>query len=652
VFHIIEKALARRVSDHVRARYGFEISSALEQPKQSGFGEIAIPVAFQLARQLKKPPKAIAAELVSELGAIEGVRSLEVAGNGYINVRLDRGAYAHDALHGAGAAARESEPGKIIVEHTNINPNKAAHIGHLRNGILGDTFVRMLRASGHRVEVQNYIDNTGVQVADVVVGFEHLEKRTPAQVQALIASHDRPFDYVCWDVYAHTSAWFEEDRDRLAFRSQTLHAIEAGAGDSAELAHIIADAIVNAHLATMLRLNIEYDVLPRESEILHLQFWATAFEQLKERKAIYLETEGKNNGCWVMAGSAFSDNAGEEDSKVIVRSNGTVTYVGKDIAYQLWKFGLLGKDFYYRRWHAYPDGHEVWSTTDQLAGGDGAPSFGHGERVYNVIDSRQSYLQDVVVAGLRALGYPDQAKHSVHFSYEMVVLSPATCVELGLVLSEEDKRRPHIEVSGRKGLGVKADDLIDKLIHKALEEVDSRHPEAPPDERRRIAQQIAVGALRYFMLKFTRNTVIVFDFAEALSFEGETGPYVQYAAVRARNILRKLAERGQTLPDFSTALDRDAMSRQLQSEDFWQLLLAVSKSESAIAAAAASGEPAHVARYAFQLAQSFNNFYHGYPVLQEENAEKRTFLLWMTDYFRSQLETTLGVLGIDVPEYM
>ena len=652
MFHIIEKALARRVSDHVRTRYGAELSIALEQPKQSGFGELAIPVAFQLARQLKKPPKAIAAELVAELGAIDGVASLEVAGNGYINVRLDRGAYAHDALHAAGPAARESEPGKIIVEHTNINPNKAAHIGHLRNAILGDTFVRMLRASGHRVEVQNYIDNTGVQVADVVVGFEHLEKRTPAEVQALIASKDRPFDYLCWDVYARTSAWFEEDRERLALRAQTLHAMEAGEGDSAELAHIIADAIVKAHLTTMLRLNIQYDVLPRESEILHLQFWATAFEQLKKRKAIYFETEGKNKGCWVMAGSAFSDNAGEEDSKVIVRSNGTVTYVGKDIAYQLWKFGLLGKDFYYRRWLKYPDGHEVWSTTDQPAGGAGAPSFGHGERVYNVIDSRQSYLQDVVIAGLRALGYPDQATRSIHFSYEMVALSPATCVELGLDLSEEDKRRPYIEVSGRKGLGVKAGDLIDKLIDKALEEVDSRHPEAPPDERRRVAQQIAVGALRYFMLKFTRNTVIAFDFAEALSFEGETGPYVQYAAVRARNILRKLAERGQTLPDFSTALDRDAMARQLHSEDFWQLLLAVSKAESAIAAAAASAEPAHVARYAFQLAQSFNNFYHGYPVLQEENPEKRIFLLWMTGYFRSQLESTLGVLGITVPEYM
>jgi arginyl-tRNA synthetase len=403
----------------------------------------------------------------------------------------------------------------------------------------------------------------------------------------------------------------------------------------------------------MLRLGIQYDVLPRESEILHLQFWATAFEQLKERKAIYFEAEGKNKGCWVMPGTAFSEHAAEDDEdadKIIVRSNGTVTYVGKDIAYQLWKFGLLGKDFHYRKLLDYPDGHPLWVTSDQPSGSE--PEFGKGSRVYIVIDSRQSYLQDVVVAGLRALGYAGQADASVHFSYEMVALTPATCIELGIPISDEDKRRSYVEVSGRKGLGVKADDLMDALIAKALEEVDSRHPEADAEERRAIATRIAVGALRYFMLKFTRNSVIAFDFGEALSFEGETGPYVQYATVRARNILRKLAERGMTVPDFQSSLTADSMERQLAGEVFWQLLLAASRADVAIERAVASGEPSHVARYAFQLAQAFNTFYHDYRVLDEENEEKRTFLLWMTDYFRAQLERTLGVLGIAVPEYM
>jgi len=485
----------------------------------------------------------------------------------------------------------------------------------------------------------------------VVAGFEHLEKVNAAQVSALVASKDRPFDYLCWDLYARTSQHFKDNPESLAWRHETLHAIEAGEGETAEIAHVVADAIVRAHLKTMLRLGIEYDVLPRESEILHLQFWAEAFEQLKEHRAIYLETEGKNAGCWVMPGSAFSDASDDEDSKVIVRSNGTVTYVGKDIAYQMWKFGVLGKDFNYRRWLTYPDGHVVWCSTTE-PNEPGAPQFGHAARVYNVIDSRQSYLQDVVVAGLRALGYNDRADRSVHFSYEMVALSPRTCVELGIELSEEDKRRPYVEVSGRKGLGVKADDLIDKLIENALREVDSRHLEAPADERRHVATQIAVGALRYFMLKYTRNSVIAFDFQEALSFEGETGPYVQYAAVRASNILRKLEERGEQLPDFPALLDETAMERQLASEDLWQLLLAASKADSSIQRAVAAGEPANVAKFAFQLAQAFNNFYHSYPVLQEENAEKRTFLLWMTVYFRAQLERSLAVLGIEVPEYM
>ena len=650
MFHQIEQELARVFRAHVGERYGADVQVVLEQPKQASFGEIAVPVAFQLARQLKQAPRAIAQQLVAGLPPVPSIEKLEIAGNGYINIRLNRGSYGHGLLSGASEPLAPRDAGKIIVEHTNINPNKAAHIGHLRNAILGDTFVRMLRSGGYGVEVQNYIDNTGVQVADVVVGFHYLEKRTPEEVAKLVAG-PQPFDYVCWDLYARTSSYYKDNPEALKWRADTLHAIEAGEGVQAEMAHLVAGAIVQSHIRTMLRLGILYDVLPRESEILHLKFWATAFEQLKQRGAIHLETEGKNAGCWVMRGEAFSEDKDNPDDKIIVRSNGTVTYVGKDIAYQLWKFGLLGKDFHYCRLLTYPNGHELWVSTDEAA--DGAtPQFGGGSRVYNVIDSRQSYLQDVVVAGLRALGYNEQADRSVHFSYEMVALSPRTCVQLGIEVSEEDKRRPYVEVSGRKGLGVKADDLVNTLIETALGEVDSRHPEEPEADRRRVATQIATGALRYFMLKYTRNSVIAFDFQEALSFEGETGPYVQYAAVRAANILRKLAERGETLPDFGAALSEEAMARQLASEDFWQLLLAASKSDVAILRAIESGEPAHVARYAFQLAQAFNNFYHLYPVLSEESRERRTFLLWMTEYFRSQLERTLNVLGIEVPPYM
>jgi len=642
VFHSIEKQVSSAFHAHIQARYGVDLQVNVEQPRQSEFGEMAVPAAFQLAKQLRQAPKKIAAELADEIGPIPGVAALEVAGNGYINIRLDRGAYAAALLRG------EPEPGaddgeKIIVEHTNINPNKAAHIGHLRNATLGDTFVRMLRALGQRVEVQNYIDNTGVQVADVVVGFHYLEHKTSADVKALLADPAVRFDYYCWDLYARTSSYYKDNPDSLKWRSATLHAIEAGEGDGAELAHLVADAIVEAHLATMLRLDVEYDVLPRESEILHLKFWASAFELLKERKAIYRETEGKNAGCWVMPGLS-------EEGKVIVRSDGTVTYVGKDIAYQLWKFGLLGKDFYYRPFKTYPDGRVLYVTTDQPV--ESGQQFGHATRVYNVIDTRQSYLQDVVVAGLRGLGYQREAGQSVHFSYEMVALSPRCCADLGIPLSEEDSKKPYVEVSGRKGLGVKADDLMDTLIAKALEEVVSRHAENTPEENRAVATQIAVAALRYFLLKYTRNTVIAFDLQEALSFEGETGPYVQYSAVRARNILRKLEEKGEKIPDFAADLSPEAMARQVQFEDFWQVLLAASKADSALENAVVAGEPAHVARYAFQLAQAFSNFYQKYTIIHEENREKKVFLLWMTDFFRRQLERTAAVLGIRIPEYM
>ncbi len=655
MFHLIEQQIRDALATFIGARYGADVSVVVEQPKQASFGEYALPVAFSLARRLKRAPRAIAEEIVAWIPAVEGVGKLEVAGNGYINIRLNRGAYGRALLEGRGGQAPQEAAGKVIVEHTNINPNKAAHIGHLRNAVLGDTFVRMQRAAGRRVEVQNYIDNTGVQVADVVVGFHYLENKSPEDVKALI--QQPKFDYYCWDLYARVSQYYAENPRALEWRRGTLHAIERGEGVLAEIGHLVSDAIVECHLDTMWRLGIAYDVLPRESEILHLQFWAKAFDQLKERGAIYYAEEGKNRGCWVMAASHFRETSGEDedsadDAKVIVRSNGTVTYVGKDIAYQLWKFGLLGLDFHYKPLRTYPDGHRVWVAADEPCG-EAAPEFGHGSEVYNVIDSRQSYLQDVVVAGLRALGYPEQAQKSIHFSYEMVALSPRTCAILGIPLTEEDRRRPYVEVSGRKGLGVKADDLIDKLIEKAKEEVDSRHPDRPEEERLRVATGIAIGALRYFLLKFTRNTVIAFDLQEALSFEGETGPYVQYAAVRARNILRKLEERGETLPDFHAVLDKESMERQLQAEDFWQLLLAASKSGAALSAALAAGEPSHVARYAFQLAQAFNSFYHDYPILAEQDAGKRTFLLWLAVYFQQQLEWTLErVLGIPVPEYM
>lgn len=657
----LEKRLQAALTAHISDRYGAQVEVVTELPRQPEHGDLATPVCFSLAKILRRAPRQIAAELAAELPPVEGIRSLEAAGAGYVNARLDRAVYAAAAF--SGREAVPAETAKVIVEHTNINPNKAAHIGHLRNAVLGDTLVRLLRSLGRSVEVQNYIDNTGVQVADVVVAFHYLRGQGANDVRSLAADPNVRFDYFCWDLYAEISRRFaEKDQQAIAWRAETLHALESGEGEIAELGTVVADAIVACHLATMKRIGVTYDVLPRESEILKLRFWSVAFELLKERGAIYLESAGKNAGCWVMPANVFgrsgvagigkqdtADEAGPDADKVIVRSDGTVTYVGKDIAYQLWKFGLLaGKDFGYSP-SQIPVAAGTWVTV--AAGGTAdAPSFGGGDEVYNVIDVRQSYVQDVVRAALEALGFEQQAQASVHFAYEMVALSPRCCAELGIELSKEERAKPYVEVSGRKGLGVKADDLLDLLVDTAFDEVRSRHSELGEDECREIAEQIAVGALRYFMLRVTRNTVIAFDFQEALAFEGETGPYLQYAAVRAGNILRKHAEAsggdGDTLPPI------DALRRHLEDESLWQLVLAMSMSRWAASHAAESGEPAQLARNAFQAAQAFNNFYHQTHILNEADPERKAVLLALVRLALRELADLMSVMGMPVPTRM
>src|SRR5262245_43088019 len=544
------EGIKQRFIDHVQTQYGHRLNQLIvEQPPKTEMGDLAFPFCFELAKVVRKAPRQVAKEIADSIGKVEGVAEVQVAGPGYINLFLQRETFFKQLfLSGNAVAATSTSGGKIILEHTNINPNKAAHIGHLRNAVLGDTFARLLRFTGRQVEVQNYIDDTGVQVADVVVGFQHLDRKTLAEVQAI----DGKFDYYCWDLYAKVSSFYGQSPENGRLRGMTLQHIEEGNNETADLARHISHRIVQCHLNTMQRLGIEYDVLPKESDILHLKFWSHAFELLKEHDAIHFETSGKNQGCWIMRlgdrSNSEADGASLEpgpekehdEDKIIVRSNGTVTYVGKDIAYQLWKLGLLGMDFFYHPFRRYPSGHIAYMTNAEGDREFDGPHFGSGSEVYNVIDSRQAYLQSIVIAGLRALGFHEQADRSTHFSYEMVALSPRCCEDLGIQLSDEDKQRPYVEVSGRKGLGVKADDLIDTLIDKSLQEVTTRHSDLSEAERKQIATTIAISALRYFLLKYTRNSVIAFDFKEALSFEGETGPYVQYASVRANNIFRKV----------------------------------------------------------------------------------------------------------------
>ena len=666
MYRHLEHRLAQRVLDCLQHRYpGATLPDVvIEQPPKVELGDFAIPI-FPLAKPLRSAPLKIAEAIRTDVGTIQGIVEMQVAPPGYLNVKIDR-AWMATALAADAKPAAEIPRGKILVEHSSINPNKAAHIGHLRNAILGDTFVRLLRYEGRSVDIQNYIDNTGVQVADVVVGFTHIEKKSRAEIEAL--TRQPRFDYYCWDLYARVSQWYAEDKQHLQVRLQTLHAIEDAATETAAIADLISVAVLRRHLETMDRLDIEYDFLPRESEILHLHFWDAAFIKLKESGVLTFESEGKNKGCWVMrrAGTAKptsttedsesteEDKITEEDQKVIVRSNGTVGYVGKDIAYHMWKFGLLGRDFGYRKFYRYPNGHDCWISTAN--GEKDHPHFGDVAEIYNVIDARQSEAQNTVVEALRGLGHDDAASHYTHFSYEMVALTPRCAAELGYNLSDEDKTRSYIEVSGRKGFGVKADDLLDTLIASAKKEVDSRHPQLSDPERLEIATQIAIGALRYFMLKFTKQSVIAFDFKEALSFEGETGPYAQYAVVRATSIFRKAGIDPETFcgggagnisaADLANYLSGDA------GNEFWELWLASSKTSYVIDKCIATTEPAYLAKHVFQLAQLFNTFYHRYPILSEPDEKRKQFLLATVAVVRRGLIRCLAVMGITVPPVM
>ncbi len=673
----VHRAIRDRVLATVASLYALEPSELPAIPiaytPNRSMGDLAVTLAFELARKLRKAPRVIGQEIAAALGPIDGVARVECTPNGYLNFHLDRTAWLADRLAGrAPAPPSDAVQGKTIVEHTAINPNKAAHIGHLRNATLGDTLVRALRFLGHEVEIQNYIDDTGVQVADVVVGFCDIEGRTLREVEAIAAAPR--FDYYCWDLYARVTDWYEADKSRLPIRAATLHAIEHGEGERAAIARFVADRIVRCHLATMARMNVQYDLLTWEGDILRLQFWNRAFEMLKRDGTVYFQDKGRLAGCWVMrieddaaataeavdaveAAAPDGEDEGDQAEKVIVRSNGTVTYVGKDMAYQFWKFGLLDRDFHYRLFGEAGKDGPLWATSSEATPEESSrPAFGRGQTIYNVIDVRQSYLQKLLKQALAAAGHQREAERSVHFSYEMVALSHQTARQLGYSSEAEEAGRPFVEVSGRKGLGVKADDLLNLLIASAETEVGRRNPSLTPDEVRRAAGQIGVAAVRYFLVRFSRGKVIAFDTDEALNFEGESGPYLQYAVVRANNIFQKLRERegldeGAVLAGLEET-DPGELTGSVDEHGLWALVLEASRLDEIVLQAVRTLEFAVVAKWAFGLAQLFNAYYHRYPVLNEERADAKRWRAAGVAYFRIQLARALDLMGIEIPARM
>jgi len=641
-----KNSLKKNLYDKLKEKYSLS-PEILEigYPPQSKFGDLALTFPFELAKKMKTEPRKVAQEIVQLISPLEGVEKIEVAGPGYINLFLDKKSFFSQQLLTLDTPSLSPQEEHIIVEHTNINPNKAAHIGHLRNACLGDTLVRCLKYRDEKVEVQNYVDDTGVQVGDVVFGFMDMEKKSLSDVKKI----KEKFDYYCWDLYGRVSAYFEKNPEAQKRRSEILKKIEEREKPEVELAHHISRRILKSHLQTMDRIGVTYDLLPCESDILTLQFWEKAFSMLKGQKAIHLASGGPNKDCWVME----TEDEGQKE-KVIVRSDGTVTYVGKDIAYQLWKFGLLGIDFYYEPF-IKKDDKTIWISAS--APKKDSPQFGKGSQVYNVIDIRQAYLQKIVVQGLKSLKYFKQATKSIHFSYEMVALSPKSLEELNLEISEEDKERSFLEVSGRKGLGIKADDLLDRLEEKALTEVEKRNPEFSQSQKTSIARHLSCGALRYFMLKYARNSLIVFDFDEALNFEGETGPYLQYTLVRLNSIFRKLKEResfGEQ--DVQNLISSVEIPLEILSggelAHFWDLVLCASQFEEEVLHSIHSLEFSHLAKFAFNLCQKFNAYYHLYSILAAENSEIKQIRILTIYYIKKVLGKAFSLLGIPLPERM
>jgi arginyl-tRNA synthetase len=627
-------------------------------PPQRELGDLSSPVCLSLAKQRRESPMKIAQGLAERLRSNlpPYIKDIGISPPGYLNFKVDWPGLAYDLIpkilqEGEYFGKPASSPKKkVFIEHTSVNPNKAMHIGHLRNSVLGDTVGRVLEWLGFSTEVCNYIDDTGLQVVDVVTALLYLEPPfydEGSDFKAIWkkALQDQPFDYFCWDLYARFQNELEKNPSLLKKREEVLHKIEGGTHPIAVFAKELATRIVQSHLETVAQLSIFYDLLNWESDIIGRGFWEATFELLKEKETLRFETEGPNEGCWVVPFGGIVETAEGTKSldKILVRSNGSVTYTGKDVAYQLWKFGLLKKDFLYKQWGPQANGEPLWTTApDGEPGEKLSKSFGHAEMVINVIDTRQSYPQQVVVECLRQTGFENEAKESIHLAYEVVNLSQQAARLLGMEEAEEKKA---YAMSGRAGTGVKAKDFIRMVKQKVIEKADH-----PLDEV--VASSLASAAIRYYLLKFTLESQIVFDFDEALKTTGDTGVYLEYAHARACSILRKAREQ-----EIDPQWTNNCIPKQL-TETERGCLDALSRFSSAVAKTGNTLRVSQLTEYAFDLATSFTKFYEHpdpgadvqTPFIHLRDKELQTFRLSLVKAFQKVMANTLNLMGMPTLE--
>ena len=625
-------------------------------PPDRKLGDFSSAICLSMAKLKRRSPMEIANEVANQLRSDlpPFIDEIAVTPPGYLNFKVNWPALAKklipQILEEGDLYGKPTSPNKekVFIEHTSVNPNKAMHIGHLRNAVLGDTIARVLEWLGFSTEVCNYIDDTGLQVVDVVTAI--LSPKSPFYVEGFSdfkaiwekIPKDQPFDYFCWDLYAHFQTELEKDPSLLEKREEVLHKIEGGSHPIAVFAKEMAIKIVQAHLETVAQLSIFYDLLNWESDIMRQGFWEATFELLKERKTLRFEMEGPNEGCWVVPFGGIVETGDEVKSldKILVRSNGSVTYTGKDVAYQLWKFGLLKRDFLYRKWGLQANGKVLWTTVQD---GESAPErFGHAQKVINVIDARQSYPQQVVVECLRQMGFEKQAGQSIHLAYEVVNLSPQAARLLGI---EEIDGKKVIAMSGRSGTGIKANDFIQMVRKKVIEKADH-----PLDET--TASTLATAAIRYYLLKFNMESQIIFDFEEALKTTGDTGVYLEYAHARACSILRKATDRkiklqwnGHCIPPQLTETERRLL------EVLCEFPIVVPKVGQTL-------RVSQLAEYAFGLATSFTNFYENpdpgldvqTPFIQLQDQDLQTFRLSLVRVFQKVMANALHLMGMPALE--
>lgn len=626
--------IRRLIANHLETLGIDGVKYDVMQTAKTEFGDITTNVAFLIAKKTSGKPSEIAKDFVEsqielyiDNSKSTGRSSLIEAAYphpaGYINFKLNTTNVASstltEILRNPHFAESDIGNGKsVIIEHTSVNPNKALHIGHARNLVIGDTLYRLLRMTNHNPIVLNYVDDSGLQVADLVVGF--LFAGFPID-----SKKSQKFDIYCGDeVYVKVNELYTNDKNLAEKRRLVLKEIELGQSYVSKFASNISRRVLAEQLKTCWRLKARYDLLNFESHILASNQWNKTFEILKKKGVLVLETEGKNKDCWIIKSNVT-------ENKIVVRSDGTATYIAKDIPYALWKLGLIPDYSHYYKFSEQWDDSVLWATTlDTKSYSEDHPKFNTAELAVTIIDSRQSKLQELVSFVIFKLMGTDTKEYR-HLGYEPVTLSSNTAKMLGLDIGKKD----FAHMSGRKGVVVYADYVLDILHTKALEEIKKRRGDSEDSLLRASAEDIAISALRYNLIKQDLDKMITFDITESLSLEGDTGPYLQYAYARSQRILEK-----------SRAEISNINFSLLSEESETSLLMEISKLDMIMEDAAKNLNPKILARYAYKLAVKFNLFYEKTPVLRDPNPNKVVLRLALVKSFEIVMKKVFEILGM------